>query len=237
MGLQYLYNDFDFFDKFLRHIYKIRFWFFAPLRPRLALKLTKSANKGQKSSLENIQYGLQKRRISCWFQFRWKCSIKIHTQKVISKTNWRTWVKWKSAYFRHVFVNNFFRMELLLEFSRKPYWKNKKYPLIAVWPIRSPPPVFSLFLSSVYLNTDDWLLLGRRKLPLIHTRDTRNRDKEKILGQTDLFNIWTIGLGILYGQTSAQLNLRSSWVYSAVFLKSTTEAKLLWTMDRTSAQP
>jgi hypothetical protein len=65
MGLQYLYNDFDFFDKFLRHIYKIRFWFFAPLRPRLALKLTKSANKGQKSSLENIQYGLQKRRISC----------------------------------------------------------------------------------------------------------------------------------------------------------------------------
>jgi hypothetical protein len=103
-------------------------------RPRLALKLAKGSKKGKKLVWKIFYMGFRKRKISCWFQIRWKCFIKIHTKKVIRKTNWRTWVKWKSAYFRHVFVNNFFRMELLLEFREnhvlKCTEKTKNFPKI-----------------------------------------------------------------------------------------------------------
>ncbi len=42
--------------------------------------------------------GIKKRRISCWFQVRWNNFIKIYTVKVISKTNWQTWVKVKKVH-------------------------------------------------------------------------------------------------------------------------------------------
>ncbi len=51
----------------------------------------------------------QKRRISRWFRIRWKSFKKMHTKKVISKTSLTNMSNSeKSAYFRHVFDNNFF---------------------------------------------------------------------------------------------------------------------------------
>ncbi len=50
----------------------------------LQSKCTKSANKSKKI-YKKIQYGYQKRKISCWFRIRWKSFEKTHPKTVFSK--------------------------------------------------------------------------------------------------------------------------------------------------------
>ncbi len=57
-----------------------------------------------------IKKGIKKRRITCWFQIREKGFLKMH-QKVISKTSLMNMSKsGKSAYFHHIYPNNFFNI-------------------------------------------------------------------------------------------------------------------------------
>ena len=76
---------------------------------RLASKFIKSANITQNFFFFLIKKRYQKRRISCWFWIRWKSFEKMPRKKVISKTSLTNMSKSeKSAFFRHVFANNFF---------------------------------------------------------------------------------------------------------------------------------
>ncbi len=96
-----------------------------------------------------------------------------------------------------------------------------------IWALALGCPLYSVSFSSMYRNTDQWLLLVRRKLPLslvltsigqkkasshwlVFTRDTRNKYRKKSSGQTHLFNIVTIG--------AMDRAIRWSWAYCAVFL-------------------
>ncbi len=81
--------------KLKTHLQNTFFWFFEPFFGRLASKFSKSANMTQKS------------RISRWFWIRWKsCKNAQKSFKQNKLTNMRK--SEKSAYFRHVFANNFF---------------------------------------------------------------------------------------------------------------------------------
>ncbi len=69
--------------------------------------------------------------------------------------------------------------------------------------------------SCPYHNKGDWLILVRTKLPLTNwlsqNGDGRKRDREKSLGQTHLFNNWTIGaMGRTSGQPEVKLSLLRS---------------------------
>ncbi len=65
-----------------------------------------------------LQKIYQKRRISHWFRIRWKKCKKMHTKKVIGKTRLANMTKSeKSAYFRHIFANNFLCVHLFKTFS------------------------------------------------------------------------------------------------------------------------
>jgi hypothetical protein len=64
--------------------------------------------------LEKIKKVVKKRRICC------ESCEKMHTKKVISKTSLMNMSKSeKSAYFRHVFDNNFFLVRFFKTFSFK----------------------------------------------------------------------------------------------------------------------
>jgi hypothetical protein len=67
---------------------------------------------------KKINKDIKKRRISRWFLFCWKSCKKMHQKKVTSKTNLTNRSKSeKSAYFRHVFANNFFWVNFFKTFS------------------------------------------------------------------------------------------------------------------------
>ncbi len=53
---------------------------------------------------KKIKKRYKKRRISRWFQFRWKSCKKMHKKKVISKKVWRTWVKSEKRAFSITFL-------------------------------------------------------------------------------------------------------------------------------------
>ncbi len=70
----------------------------------------------------------QKLRISRWFRIRWKSCEKMHQKKVISKTSLTNMSKSeKSAFFRHVFANNFFLVNFFKMFSTdsKSAWNSE----------------------------------------------------------------------------------------------------------------
>ncbi len=65
-----------------------------------------------------IEKGGKKRRISRWFRIRWKSCEKMRQKKVISKTSLTNMSKSeKSAFFRHIFANNFFLVNFFKTFS------------------------------------------------------------------------------------------------------------------------
>ncbi len=73
------------------------------------------------------QKGSKKRRISRWFRIRCKSCRKIHTKKVISKTSLTNISKSeKSAFFHHIFANNFFLVHVFKTFSMdsKSVWNS-----------------------------------------------------------------------------------------------------------------
>ena len=62
--------------------------------------------------------GVKKRRISRWFWIRWKSCKKMYKKKLTSKKSLTNMSKsGKSAYFRHVFANNFFWVHFFNTFS------------------------------------------------------------------------------------------------------------------------
>ncbi len=68
---------------------------------------------------------VSKTQISRWFRIRWKNCYKMHKKKVISKTSLTNMSKSeKSAFFHHVFANNFF----LVHFSKlfQWFWNQRK---------------------------------------------------------------------------------------------------------------
>ncbi len=78
------------------------------------------------------------------------------------------------------------------------------------------PPLFRLTLLYMYRNTDHWLLLVRRKLPITHWLSleihVRGRARKKNLCQTHLFNIWTIGAMLrTSGQTQVAKYFFKNW--------------------------
>jgi hypothetical protein len=73
----------------------------------------------KKKKFWKIKKGVQKRRISRWFRICWKSFEKMHQKKVISKTILTNMSKSeKSAFFRHIFGNNFFLVHFFKTFSR-----------------------------------------------------------------------------------------------------------------------
>jgi hypothetical protein len=72
----------------------------------------------KKIFFEKVEKGVKKCRISRWFRIRWKSCEKMHTKKVISKTSLTNMSESeKSAFFRHVFDNNFFLVHFFKTFS------------------------------------------------------------------------------------------------------------------------
>ncbi len=95
---------FDFLSRFLRiwlqSLQKVLKW------PKKNFFLTK------------IKKDIKKRRISRWFQIRWKNCKKMYQKKVTRKASLTNMSKSeKSAYFRHVFANNFFWVHFFQTFS------------------------------------------------------------------------------------------------------------------------
>ncbi len=84
----------------------------------------------------------------------------------------------------------------------------------STWALLRVAPFYSVSFSSIYRNTDHWLLLVRESfLSLIcfFTRDTLYMDRKRSSGQTHLFNIWTIGArDITSGQPQVKLSLLRS---------------------------
>ncbi len=68
--------------------------------------------------LQKIKKDIKKRIIPRWFRIRWKSCNKMHQKKVTSKTSLTNMSESeKSAYFRHVFANNFFWVHFFKTFS------------------------------------------------------------------------------------------------------------------------
>ena len=77
----------------------------------------------------------QKRRISRWFRIRWKSCKKMHQKKVTSKTSLTNISKSeKSAYFRHIFANNFFWVHFFKTFSTdlKSAWNSAFFNIFMI---------------------------------------------------------------------------------------------------------
>ncbi len=86
-------------------------------------------------------------------------------------------------------------------------------------------PLYSDSFSSMYRNTAYWLLqyISRQKASchsLAFTIFTRKRDRKKSLGQTHLFNIWTIGA---MDRTSGKPRVKKSRLRSIFFNNWTTK--------------
>ncbi len=108
--------------------------------------------------------------------------------------------------------------------------------------IQSVVPSHSAPFSSMCRNTDHWLLLVRRKLPLTHlvfTTDTLYREREKSSGQTHLFNVWTIGvMGRTIGQPQVKLSLlRSTSLNRRRRIRPCTAAMSWWSPLQSSSLP
>jgi hypothetical protein len=61
------------------------FLFFVPFFARLASKFEKSTFMTLKKNLKKIEKVIKKRRISGWFQIRWKIFYKMHQKKFLAK--------------------------------------------------------------------------------------------------------------------------------------------------------
>jgi hypothetical protein len=115
---------------------KYIFWFVEPFSACFASKFLKKLI-WQKKNSPKIKKGIQKRRISRWFQIRWKSNKKC-TKKVIGKTSLTNMSeREKSAYFCHVFANNFFYVELLKKIFQR-IWNQRKIlrfliPILNFW--------------------------------------------------------------------------------------------------------
>jgi len=123
------YNDFNNLDmqtlwwllnKILRQIYKKTISVFLSRFLRICYQsFQKVLIRAKKNFIKKFNMGIKKRRISRWFQIRWKSFEKMHHKKVISKN-----VTEKSPFslFTHVrqtlFANNFFSMHFFQLFQR-----------------------------------------------------------------------------------------------------------------------
>ncbi len=77
-------------------------------------KVWKSTNMTFKKFFCKNQKRCQKR----WFRIRWKSCEKVHQKKVISKKSLTNMSKSeKSAFYRHVFANNYFLVHFFKTFS------------------------------------------------------------------------------------------------------------------------
>ena len=116
----------------------------------------------KKKILWKIEKGVKKRRISRWFWIRWKSCEKMHQKKVISKTSLTTMSKSeKSAFFRHVFANNFFMVHFFKTFSTdsKSAWNSAFFD------------TFFDFFKKIFLGHNStffelWLQMRRKRLKI-----------------------------------------------------------------------
>ncbi len=91
------------------------FWFFEPFLARLASKFEKSTNMTFKKYFFEKSKKVSK---NAKFHADFESVEKMHHKKVISKTSLTNMSKSKkSAFFRHVFANNFFLVHLFKTFS------------------------------------------------------------------------------------------------------------------------
>ncbi len=87
----------------------MRFWFLAPFFARLASKFEKSTNMNFKKCLKKITKVSKTQNFTPISNPLKKCLKNNSQKKVISKTSLTNMSKrGKSAFFRHVFANNFF---------------------------------------------------------------------------------------------------------------------------------
>ncbi len=81
-------------------------------------KVFKKCSFDPKKISWKIKKDIKKRRLSRWFRISWKSFNKC-TQKVLSKTSLMNMCKSEnSAYFRHVFANNFFFVTVFKNFFK-----------------------------------------------------------------------------------------------------------------------
>jgi hypothetical protein len=100
-------------------------------------------------------------KISRWFRFRWKSCEKMHPKKVISKTSLTNMSKSeKSAFFRHVFANNFFLVQIFKTFSTdsKSAWNSAFFDTFFDFFKKK------FFLGHISTFFELWLQMRRKRL-------------------------------------------------------------------------
>ncbi len=110
---------------------------------------------------EKIEKGVKKRRISRWFRIRWKSCEKMHQKKVIGKTSLTNMSKSeKSAFFRHVFANNFFWVNFFKTFSTdsKSAWNSAFFDTFSEFFKKY------FFLGHISTFFELWLQMSRKRL-------------------------------------------------------------------------
>jgi hypothetical protein len=73
-------------------------------------------------------------------------------------------------------------------------------------------PLYSVSFSSMYRNTDHWLLQVQGKITLTYAHNW-----DRSLGQTHLLNIWTTGA---MDRTSSQAQVKLSQLLHSIYLKN-----------------